>query len=180
MFEAILARTARALDAAGIPYMVIGGQAVLLYGEPRLTKDIDVTLGVSLDRLDDVLAMAKDAGLEPLVDPGTFTRETMVLPCRDPDSDIRLDLVLSHSRYEQEALARARTVETGGAAVRFASPEDLVVHKIVAGRPRDLEDVRSVLLKNPDIDRGLILRCLAEFESALEEPFRQRFESCEP
>jgi predicted nucleotidyltransferase len=104
----------------------------------------------------------------------------MVLPCRDPDSDIRLDLVLSHSRYEQEALARARTVETGGAAVRFASPEDLVVHKIVAGRPRDLEDVRSVLLKNPDIDRGLILRCLAEFESALEEPFRQRFESCEP
>ena len=179
MFERLLARTARALDAAGIPYMVIGGQAVLLYGEPRFTKDIDVTLGVSLDRLDDVVAMAESAGFELLVDPQTFTRETMVLPCQEPESGIRLDLVLSHSAYEQQALARARIVETGGESVRFASPEDLIVHKVVAGRPRDLEDVRMILLKNPDVDRGLIVQCLDEFERALEEPFLQRFESCE-
>jgi hypothetical protein len=39
MFQALLVRLARALDSAGIPYMVIGGQAVLLYGEPRLTRN---------------------------------------------------------------------------------------------------------------------------------------------
>ncbi len=44
MFTRILKQIASALDKAGIPYMVIGGRAVLLYGEPRLTKDIDVTL----------------------------------------------------------------------------------------------------------------------------------------
>ena len=38
MFETLLARLAGALSAAGIPYMVIGGQAVLLYGAPRLTE----------------------------------------------------------------------------------------------------------------------------------------------
>jgi hypothetical protein len=31
--------------------MVIGGQAVLLYGEPRLTKDIDIALGIGIDGL---------------------------------------------------------------------------------------------------------------------------------
>lgn len=58
MFERWLGRIARALDEAGFPYMVIGGQAVLLHGEPRLTRDIDVTLGVSLDRLESVVDVA--------------------------------------------------------------------------------------------------------------------------
>jgi hypothetical protein len=51
MFEALLVRIARGLDTRGIPYMLIGGQAVLLYGEPRLTRDIDVSLGVGPEEL---------------------------------------------------------------------------------------------------------------------------------
>jgi len=46
--------------------MIIGGQAVLLYGEPRLTKDIDITLGINIDRLDEFLAVVKDLSLAPL------------------------------------------------------------------------------------------------------------------
>lgn len=83
MFQRLLVRIANALDGARISYMVIGGQAVLLYGEARLTKDIDVTLGVGLDRLDDVLSVVGSLGLRALADPATFTRETMVLPCQD-------------------------------------------------------------------------------------------------
>ncbi len=75
MFTALLEKIALALDEAGIAYMVIGGQAVLLYGEPRLTKDIDITLGAGLDRLSDVLALAETAGLKPLVSPDKFTRQ---------------------------------------------------------------------------------------------------------
>ncbi|NVL90146.1 MAG: hypothetical protein HWN69_04000 [Desulfobacterales bacterium] len=45
MFQKLLGRLANELSNLHIPYMVIGGQAVLLYGEPRLTKDIDITLG---------------------------------------------------------------------------------------------------------------------------------------
>ena len=51
MFDQIIARVGASLDQAGLPYMIIGGQAVLLYGEPRLTRDIDITLGVNIDRL---------------------------------------------------------------------------------------------------------------------------------
>ena len=52
MFEKLLKRLAVALDHVGLPYMVFGGQAVLLYGEPRLTRDIDITLGVDTSRAD--------------------------------------------------------------------------------------------------------------------------------
>jgi hypothetical protein len=41
-----------------------------------------------------------------------------------------------------------------------------VIHKVFAGRPRDLEDVRSILLKNRDIDIGHIGSWLKDFDSA--------------
>jgi len=46
VFDRLLARIAKNLDAAKIPYRIIGGKAILQFGEPRLTKDIDVTLGI--------------------------------------------------------------------------------------------------------------------------------------
>ena len=41
MFQEILESIALELDRRGISYMVIGGQAVLYYGIPRLTQDIE-------------------------------------------------------------------------------------------------------------------------------------------
>jgi hypothetical protein len=175
MFEQLLEKIALALDKADIPYMIVGGQAVLLYGEPRLTRDIDITLGMTLEKLDVVVGLTKGIGLEPLVDPDTFTRKTMVLPCQDPTTDIRVDFIFSFSPYEQQALERVRTVEMGNALLRFASPEDLIIHKIVAGRPRDFEDVKSVLIKNPELDIKYIRSWLRKLASALKEPFLKRF-----
>jgi len=175
VFTALLEKIALALSNAGIAYMIIGGQAVLLYGEPRLTKDIDITLGVGLDRLADVLAVAEKAGLTPLVTPDEFTRQTMVLPCEDPATGIRVDFVFSSSPYERQALERVRKVRIGEADVHFASLEDVIIHKIIAGRPRDLEDVRTMILKNPNMDLAYTRRWLRAFSEALSEPFLDRF-----
>jgi len=49
MFEKLLPKTGRRPDKHSLPYMIIGGQAVLLYGEPRLAGDIDITPGVNID-----------------------------------------------------------------------------------------------------------------------------------
>jgi hypothetical protein len=176
MFERLLERIAYNLEKAGIPYMVIGGQAVLLYGEPRLTKDIDITLGVDLMRLQDVLSAVGLIGLTPLVDPAIFTRETMVLPCSDPETGVRVDLIFSFSPYEQLAIGRARIVRLGEADVRFASLEDLLIHKLIAGRPRDLEDARIILLKNPHSDLVDIRHWLAEFEALTNEDYSGRLD----
>ena len=52
MFTKLLKKIAIALDQKGIPYMVIGGQAVLLHGEPRMTRDIDITVGITTEQID--------------------------------------------------------------------------------------------------------------------------------
>ncbi len=167
MFEALLARVAVALADASLPYMVIGGQAVLLYGEPRLTRDVDVTLGADPARLADLLAVCDRLGLVPVADPEAFVAETLVLPCDDPTTGLRVDFIFSYEGFERSAIDRAATVRVGGVAVRFASVEDLVVLKVVAGRPRDLDDVRGVLVRHPALDAGYVRRWLAEFDAAL-------------
>ena len=175
MLEELIKKIGLELDRGKIPYMIIGGQAVLLYGEPRLTRDIDITLGADLDKLQLVLELVDKIGLKPLVDPNAFPQKTMVLPCEDDNSDIRVDFIFSFSPYEQEALKRVRLEKFGKIAIKFASPEDLVIHKIIAGRPRDLEDVKGVLVKIPDIDANYIRYWLKEFTDALAEPFLRRF-----
>lgn len=148
--------------------MVIGGQAVLLYGEPRLTKDIDITLGVGAERVTDVMAVTQRLGLKLLVDDAeAFVRDTMVLPVAEEATGIRVDFIFSFSPYEREAIARGKMVRFGDTHVCFASLEDLVIHKIIAGRPRDIEDVRAILLKNPHYDRIYIEKWLREFDDMI-------------
>jgi hypothetical protein len=177
MFTQLLERIALGLEQRQIPYMVIGGQAVLIYGEPRLTRDIDVTLGAGPERLADLLGFAEASEWRILVEaPQAFVQRTMVLPCLDPPSSIRIDFIFSHSPYEQQAMKRVRRVSIGKASVCFAAAEDVIVHKIIAGRPRDLEDVRSILLKNPGLDREYIRQWLAEFDRSLATSHAQSFE----
>src|SRR5438105_1542434 len=177
MFQEILEKLALALDARRIPYMIIGGQAVLLYGEPRLTKDIDLTLGRTAEEAQEILDVIKQSSWKVLVDnPVKFAQETMVLPCQDPTTGIRLDFIFSFSDYEKQALERIRKVRMGKADVRFASVEDVIIHKIIAGRPRDLEDVRNLVAKNHELDSAYIRRWLQQFEQTLSQPFQKRFE----
>lgn len=177
MFQKLLEQIARGLQKLSLEYMVIGGQALLVYGEPRLTKDIDVTLGVGVDRLPDLLTLVRDFKWKILSEsPEKFVRETWVLPCLDPESGIRIDFIFSFSEYEKQALKRIRRVRVGQAEVCFASPEDLVIHKIIAGRPRDLEDVKAVLFKNSALDMSYVHRWLEQFEKSLSQPFLKRFE----
>jgi hypothetical protein len=177
MFEALLEQIAQGLDARRIPYMLIGGQAVLLYGEPRLTRDVDVTLGVGPDRLREILEWVRETQWRILVDsPAQFVTQTLVLPCLQEESGIRVDLIFSLSPYERQAIQRGRPITVGKTAVRYASVEDLVIHKVVAGRARDLEDVRSVLLKNPEMDADYTRKWLREIDADGEKKLLANFE----
>ena len=178
MFEELLSKIGLCLDNQSLPYMIIGGQAVLLYGEPRLTKDIDITLGVNIDGLDRLLSAIRELPLKPLPsDIKAFVGETMVLPTLDEHSGIRVDFIFSYTPFETNAIQRAKTVTLLGQKLAFASPEDLIIHKIFAGRPRDLEDVRIIILKNPDIDMLYIRKWLKEFDGSFDtKEFLKTFE----
>ena len=183
MFDETLARIAGALESAGIPYMIIGGQAVLLHGEPRLTRDIDITLGINIDRLEILLDMTRRLSLKLLPeDVLAFVQKTMVLPAIEEETGIRVDFIFSFTPYESQAIQRATKVRILDRDVRFASAEDLIIHKIFAGRPRDIEDVRNVVMKNPDLDIAYTERWLKAFDDAADtknflSTFRQIIDS---
>mgnify|MGYP002399222681 CR=1 FL=1 len=157
--------------------MIIGGQAVLFYGEPRLTKDIDITLGLGVEKLPVIKDAARALGLRiDIEDAESFVKETLVLPTSD-DKGLRVDFLFSITPFERAAIERAREVKFDEVPVRFASLEDLIIHKMVAGRPRDIEDVRSILWKNPDYDRAYIQSWLSEFDEATGDDCRRRFDA---
>lgn len=169
MFEEILSGIGKSLDKHSIPYMIIGGQAVLLYGEPRLTRDIDVTLGVNIDHINELLAITSELSLKPIPkDIESFVKKTMVLPALEEATGIRVDFIFSFTPYETGAIKRAKKITIMNNIVNFASPEDVIIHKIFAGRPRDLEDIRIILIKNPEIDIQYIKYWLKEFDASLD------------
>lgn len=147
--------------------MLIGGQAVLLHGRPRLTEDIDVTLGVDPSRLPDVRAVCDVLRLDPLPqDVEQFVRQTFVLPARHRDTALRVDFVFSSTPYERQAIARAVWVTLAGVSVPFATAEDLIIHKLFAGRAVDWEDALGVARRKArELDWSYIERWAGEFAS---------------
>jgi hypothetical protein len=178
MFQTLLVKLARALDGAGIPYMVIGGQAVLLHGEPRLTRDIDITLGADSTALTRVLEVTGSIGLTPSVrDVEQFVRRTNVLPLSEEPAAIRVDLIFSFTPYEAQAIERATSFSMLNTPVRFATAEDLIIHKLVAGRPRDIEDVRGVVAYQKHLDEAYLKRWLPTFHEVIGRDLLQELES---
>ncbi|MCK4328365.1 nucleotidyl transferase AbiEii/AbiGii toxin family protein [candidate division WOR-3 bacterium] len=170
MFEQLIVKIGNSLDKASIPYIIIGGQAVLLYGEPRLTRDIDITLGINIDKLPELLDVIEYIGATPIPeDIETFVRETYVLPARDTISDIRMDFIFSSTTYERQAIKRANKIKIKETSINFASIEDVIIHKIFAGRPRDIEDVKSIILKNPKFNSAYIISWLKAFNATTKD-----------
>ncbi len=166
-FKKLIAGVAEALLKEELPFMLIGGQAVLLHGQPRLTEDIDIALGISPDELPRVLGVCEELGLEFLPsDIEAFVRETYVLPAQDNESRIRIDFIFSDLPYERQAINRSVGVVLEDVTVPFASPEDLILHKLFSGRPRDIEDIEGVVrIRNEELDWGYIEKWAGEFTS---------------
>ena len=127
-FRALLARISGCLEEREVPFMIIGGQAVLLHGEPRLTQAIDVTLGVDPAALPDILSTCEAVSLDPLPESvQDFVQSTFVLPTADGATGIRVDFIFSTTEYEAEAISRAEQIDVGSAVVPFATAEDLII-----------------------------------------------------
>jgi len=81
-----------------------------------------------------------------------------------------LDVVLAASGLEDEFLNRARVMNLGSASVPVIDPEDLVIAKVLAARPKDIEDARSLWhIRGQELDADRIRRTLSLLEGALSQ-----------
>jgi uncharacterized nucleotidyltransferase DUF6036 len=157
-FESALAELVDGLDGASVRYMLIGGLAASLRARPRFTHDIDATILLAPDRVPDLLARLAPRFRAAVPRVAAFARRNGVIPLLGP-GDTRVDLLIAAHSFERAALRRATRMRVFGRPVRVCLAEDLVVYKMGAMGPRDLEDV-SALLAAPrsGIDRGRLDR----------------------
>jgi predicted nucleotidyltransferase len=165
----LLRALAQALATHGCRWYLFGAQAVTLWGRPRLTTDVDVTVEIASDGSSALVAALSAAGFR-LSDAfsDAFVRSTRVLPLIHVESSMPLDVVLAGPGLEEQFLDRVVLVQVGDVTVPVISPEDLVVTKALAGREKDTEDIRGILrLRRDSLDLVYIRRTLQVVEEAL-------------
>jgi hypothetical protein len=96
-----------------------------------------------------------------------------VLLVQHEPSGVPVDLSLAWLPFEEEAIRCGAEGDYAGVRIRLPRPEDLVIYKLVAARPRDLEDAeRLLLLYGGSVDVPRIRRAVREFAEALEDVSR--------
>jgi hypothetical protein len=151
-------------------WYVFGAQAVILYGVPRLSADVDVTLALTPDAPERFADDMRVAGFALRVNDPEFVRRTRVMPFLHMPTAMPLDIVLAGSGLEDEFLDRAVPTDIGGAVVPLIERGDLVIAKVLAGRPKDLDDARALWeLHGHAIDADRVSRILGLLETALSQ-----------
>lgn len=148
--EQALQHAVRVLGKQRAPYCVIGALALGAWGQPRTTQDVDLLV---------LLEGGKRARLLADLERDGFTVDTKWARYNPMirDRHIRLlrrtvpvDLLLPRDAHDEQVLKRRRRKSLGSLRLWVISPEDLILHKLKAGRPRDFEDSLSVIVRQGD------------------------------
>jgi uncharacterized nucleotidyltransferase DUF6036 len=167
----LLAAFGSVADRLGVPWYLFGAQAALLHGAARLTADVDVTVDLGTRPTRDLVDGLRIAGFELRVrDADEFVERTRVIPLVHVSTGLPLDVVLAGPGPEALFLARVQHRDVEGISVPVASPEDLIVMKLLAGRSKDLDDVRAILTAHRnDLDLVHLRETVRALEAALDQ-----------
>ena len=169
------------LNERNVPYMLIGGLAVSIWGETRVTHDADFKVSIDMP-----LAEFRKLVLEH------FPERPMNIPAHKRSShivhiwaspEVAADLLVCIFDYEKEAIKRAVEKDVLGLPVRVCTAEDFIIHKATANRAKDWMDMENIIIRQRGkLDVKYIREWLTQFAEALETPemldkFNELYES---
>ena len=153
-----------ALETLGVEYMIGGSQASMYYGEPRLTRDVDVIVKLRLDALPafvdrfpaDAFYLDGKSAREAIDTSGQFN-------IIHPDSGLKIDVYVNpDTPYDRTRLARRQRLPlVPGVEAYFARPEDVILYKLLyhrqGGSDLHLRDVLGILrVSGSEIDGAYV------------------------
>jgi len=140
-------------------YCIIGGMALIRWGERRATEDVDITLLTGLGNETDFVDPLLRSFTGRIPDAREFALKNRVLLCQ-ASNNVGIDIALGCLPFENGVIDRATPFKFAPKLIlNTASAEDLIVMKAYAGRTRDWLDVASVVQRQtPRLDWDLILR----------------------
>lgn len=149
----VLRAISSALEGAGEGWYLFGAQAALLRGSRRLTADIDITIVPGeLSETDLIERMTHNGFSVRVPDADDFVGRTRVLPVVHDATHMPVDVVVGSAGLEQLFLQHSEVIVLDGVRVPVPLAEHLVVMKLLAGRPTDLEDATSMARVGVDLD----------------------------
>ncbi|MDA0832616.1 MAG: hypothetical protein O2955_18995 [Planctomycetota bacterium] len=167
-FGLALRNMADTFERMGISYAVIEGIAVRAYGIPRPTYDVDFILSVSREGFSDVFdAIEEQEFSVPEVYRTGRVDQVAEMPLVKirfylKDRGVDADIFLAETPFQQEILTRRQRAETMDGTLWLASPEDIVLLKLLANRTRDRSDVQDILFTQGQLDDAYMKKWAAE------------------
>lgn len=149
-FEKTLKKVVKILQKLKIPYLVTGGVAVVVWGRPRYTADIDVIVELRVNKVGQLVSILEKEGY---IHEGAV-RNALIHQSEfnfiDQASGIKVDFwILQDSDFDKSRLKRSVVKEIFGTKVNFISPEDLILKKLLwhqeSQSTRQLEDIQSIM-----------------------------------
>jgi hypothetical protein len=147
------------LEQLGVPYMVTGSTAGILYGEPRMTHDVDIVVSLAMK---DVHAFVEAFPLDDFYCP---PEDVLAIEVRRGQrghcnliahaTGFKADIYIAFDELHRWGLARRRRLDVGGTTLQVAPPEYVIVRKLEyfreGGSEKHLRDIRSMLDVSGDV-----------------------------
>ncbi len=170
-FRATIEALHRLLEKHDDRGVIIGGIAVGLLGKPRYTADVDAMFLLSTQDIPQFLESARAENIIPRVqNVEEFARKTRVLLLKHIPTNTEIDISLGVLLFEEEMVERGSIKSFANLSARLPTPEDLIIMKAIAHRPKDLEDIRTIVDNNPNLDIARIEKWVRDFAEVMETP----------
>lgn len=158
-----------ALAPLNVPVAVIGGIALAAWKHIRATRDVDLLVGVGQESFDSVLQRLVAAGLRPkrnppVIDLGRLKIVQFLYEPPEAFLGLQVDLLLADSEYHRCALQRRipTALPDLDMDVAVLACEDLILHKLLAGRMIDRADIVALVRANRETLDLAYLNCWAD------------------
>lgn len=135
------------LKNSKIEYMLVGGLAVGIWSRPRATVDIDFLISARIDDSDALRQRLNESGRFVLIhnEPITFEKISLLRATLKSNTDISVDFLFVDDDFKSEALSRKVATQVADFPVNIATPEDLIILKLLSERQQDRLDAEGIL-----------------------------------
>jgi len=135
------------LDEAAVEYMLVGGLAVGIWAEPRATVDIDFLVSIRINDVEDLKQRLTESNRFVFIHdkPMVFGKVSFLRATLKSNPDVSVDFLFVDDVFKNEALKHKKAIQLTDFSVNIATPEDLIILKLLSGREQDRLDARKIL-----------------------------------
>ena len=167
--EDVFRKTVHFLEQYEFPYLIIGGIAAGVLGEPRTTGDIDIDINIKKNSVRDFLKLVEKAGF-------TFNRNEVIKSVKATGTfklwlgDFHVDFIMASTKFEENAFKRKQKIKLFGIEANFPSNEDLIILKIIPGRAIDKFDAENITKRHKGkVDKKYLLEWAMKLSEEVED-----------